>query len=204
MKTAREEILGKLKNIPLSLPEKPDFTYDVFAGGDKEAEEEFKARLEAVNGKVYIFTEESELFENLRLFLEHYNKKSIICREPEIQARLLHYSAKFSEEVKSEKEVEVAVTGCEFLIARTGSVLMSSAREGGRQIFASPQVHVVIAKKEQLVQTPDEAYKGVVKKSGRNLPSQITLITGPSRTADIEKVLTLGAHGPKELHVFLH
>ena len=44
---------------------------------------------------------------------------------------------------------------------------------------------------------------GIREKYKTRLPSQITLITGPSRTADIEKTLVLGAHGPKELHVFI-
>ncbi|NCB08470.1 MAG: hypothetical protein EOM73_09935, partial [Bacteroidia bacterium] len=95
------------------------------------------------------------------------------------------------------------ITGCEFLIAHTGSVMVSSAQKGGRQMSVYPPIHVVIAQKSQLVGYLDEAYSGIQKKYGRNLPSQLTLITGPSRTADIEKTLVMGAHGPRELHVFL-
>jgi L-lactate dehydrogenase complex protein LldG len=101
------------------------------------------------------------------------------------------------------KEVEVGITGCEFLIAHTGSALVSSAQKGGRQMFVYPPVHIIIASKNQLVDYLDKAYSGIRDKYKNDLPSQITLITGPSRTADIEKTLVLGAHGPRELRVFL-
>ncbi|MCK5078809.1 MAG: LUD domain-containing protein, partial [Bacteroidales bacterium] len=48
-----------------------------------------------------------------------------------------------------------------------------------------------------------DALKGMKEKYGQDLPSMISLITGPSRTADIEKTLVMGAHGPRELYVFL-
>jgi L-lactate dehydrogenase complex protein LldG len=97
----------------------------------------------------------------------------------------------------------VGITSCEFLVAHTGSVMVSSALEGGRQSFVFPPVHVVIARKDQLVAYLADAYSGIQTKYQKALPSQITLITGPSRTADIEKTLVMGAHGPKSLNVFL-
>ena len=82
--------------------------------------------------------------------------------------------------------------------------MVSSAQEGNRQIFIYPPIHIVVAEKHQIVDYLENAYSEVQKKYEKNLPSQIALITGPSRTADIEKTLILGAHGPKELHVFLY
>ena len=55
-----------------------------------------------------------------------------------------------------------------------------------------------------MVDTLEDAYRAISEKYTENLPSQLLLITGPSRTADIEKTLTLGAHGPKELHILIH
>jgi len=60
-----------------------------------------------------------------------------------------------------------------------------------------------LAHVSQLVDYPEEAYLAIQKKYGDSLPSSVTTITGPSRTADIEKTLVLGAHGPKEFLVFL-
>lgn len=70
-------------------------------------------------------------------------------------------------------------------------------------MFVYPPLHIVIAKKEQLVDYLEKAYSGISERYAENLPSQIAIITGPSRTADIEKTLVLGAHGPRELRVFL-
>ena len=62
---------------------------------------------------------------------------------------------------------------------------------------------MVIAYASQLVLELKDAFKLLKTKYGEKLPTLISNITGPSRTADIEKTLVLGAHGPKELIVFL-
>jgi L-lactate dehydrogenase complex protein LldG len=63
-------------------------------------------------------------------------------------------------------------------------------------------VHVVIARSSQVVLEIGDALAGIKGKYGQ-MPSQVSMITGPSRTADIEKTLVLGAHGPRDLFVFL-
>ena len=89
------------------------------------------------------------------------------------------------------------------MVARTGSVLVSSASQSGRQLNVFPPIHIVLAHVSQLVNYLDEALVAIQQKYGNHLPSIISTITGPSRTADIEKTLVLGAHGPKEFVVFL-
>jgi L-lactate dehydrogenase complex protein LldG len=101
------------------------------------------------------------------------------------------------------KNMEVGITGCEYLVAQTGSALVSSAQGGGRQMNIFPQFHIIIAKTNQLVATLEDAYSLIQEKYTERLPSQIALVTGPSRTADIEKTLVLGAHGPRELWVMI-
>jgi len=88
-------------------------------------------------------------------------------------------------------------------VARTGSVVVSSAGDSGRSMNVFPPIHLVLANSDQLVQFPEDALVAVQSKYKNNFPSTVTTITGPSRTADIEKTLVLGAHGPKELVVFL-
>ena len=73
----------------------------------------------------------------------------------------------------------------------------------GRQAFVFPDAHIVVAFTSQLVNDLKDAFTKLKKKYEPRLPSMITLITGPSRTADIEKTLVMGVHGPKELYVFL-
>jgi L-lactate dehydrogenase complex protein LldG len=80
---------------------------------------------------------------------------------------------------------------------------VASASESGRQMNVFPPVHIVLAHVSQLVNYQEDALIAIHDKYGDSLPSSISTITGPSRTADIEKTLVLGAHGPKELVVFL-
>ena len=81
--------------------------------------------------------------------------------------------------------------------------MVSSAHASGRRMNVLPEFHLVYARASQLVPDLKDALLGMKKRYGQDLPSMINLITGPSRTADIEKTLVMGAHGPKELYVFL-
>ena len=204
MKSARQEILDNLKNAVYNEPEKPDFDAPVYHPIEKPLELAFKESLEKVNGSVQLYRFEKEAFTELKSFLSSYAENSIFCNEDEIKAILSAYDISFSSAFNLPENIEVGITGCEFLIAHTGSVMVSSAQKGGRQMFVYPPVHVVLAKKSQIVDYLEQAYSEIQKKYADNFPSQVTIITGPSRTADIEKTLILGAHGPRELHVFIY
>ncbi|HRG93285.1 MAG TPA: LUD domain-containing protein, partial [Chitinophagaceae bacterium] len=87
--------------------------------------------------------------------------------------------------------------------ARTGSIVMSAADPGGRAASVYAPIHICIAYTNQLVYDIRDALQAAKEKYGQQLPSLITLATGPSRTADIEKTLVVGVHGPKEVYLFL-
>lgn len=203
-KSAREEILEDLrKAYPVEFCEKPDFSSPLFHEITQPPVLVFKKNLELVNGKVTISQTEDELFSSLATILSLYKPENICCREPGILKKLYGHGIHVSECLHIPENIEAGITGCEFLVAETGSVMVSSAQQGGRQMFAFPPVHIIIAEKSQLVVHLENAYQGILKKYGSDLPSHIALITGPSRTADIEKTLVLGAHGPREVQVFL-
>lgn len=203
MNPAREEILNKLKGTQLTMPDVPDLDAPVYHQIESPLDLAFKENLEKVNGSVHLFDSEKELYSELKKLLKHYSEENICCREPEIQQLLKEHDISFSVCAELNENIEAGITSCEFLIVHTGSIMVSSSQSGGRQMFVYPPVHIVLAKKNQLVGYLESAYTEIINKYENNLPSQITLITGPSRTADIEKTLILGAHGPKELHVFL-
>lgn len=96
---------------------------------------------------------------------------------------------------------DASVTSCDALIAQTGSVLVTSRSTGGRALTVLPPHHVVIATQSQMVPDLTAAFQRVQTLHAPNYPSMISLITGPSRTGDIERILVLGAHGPKRLTV---
>ena len=97
----------------------------------------------------------------------------------------------------------VGITECDALIAQTGSVLVTNRSAGGRALSVLPPHHVVIARRDQLLRDLPAAFQFLKQKYSANYPSMISFITGPSRTGDIERILVLGAHGPKKLTIFL-
>jgi L-lactate dehydrogenase complex protein LldG len=98
---------------------------------------------------------------------------------------------------------DAGITSCEALVAQTGSMLVSSATSGGRALSILPHVHVVIATPDQIVATLADALHAAQARYNGRMPSMLSFITGPSRTGDIERILVLGAHGPKELILIL-
>jgi len=98
---------------------------------------------------------------------------------------------------------DAGITACEAVVAQTGSILVSSDTCGGRALSILPHVHIVIATLDQIVATLGEALDAARDRHAGRLPSMLSFITGPSRTGDIERILVLGAHGPKELVVVL-
>ena len=98
---------------------------------------------------------------------------------------------------------DAGITECDALIAQTGSVLVTNRSAGGRALSMLPPHHVVIARRDQLLRDLPAAFQFLKQKYGANYPSMMSFITGPSRTGDIERILVLGAHGPKKLTIFL-
>jgi L-lactate dehydrogenase complex protein LldG len=98
-------------------------------------------------------------------------------------------------------DCDAAITGCESLVARTGSILLGSGGPSGRTVSVYAPVHICIAYAHQVKEDIGEGLESLL--SGTTYPSMVTLATGPSRTADIEKTLVVGVHGPKEVYCFL-
>ena len=98
---------------------------------------------------------------------------------------------------------DAAITECDALVAQTGTVVVTSRSAGGRALSCLPPHHVVIARREQLVGDLPAAFALIRQKYAANYPSMISFITGPSRTGDIERILVLGAHGPKQLSILV-
>jgi L-lactate dehydrogenase complex protein LldG len=97
----------------------------------------------------------------------------------------------------------VGITSCVSIIAQFGAILVSSETSGGRALSILPPAHVVIARADQLVPDLATCIEQVNLQNGGKMPSMLSFITGPSRTGDIERILVLGAHGPKELYLIL-
>jgi len=100
------------------------------------------------------------------------------------------------------EQCDAGISECDALVAQTGSVLVTNRSAGGRALSVLPPHHVVLARRGQLVPDLPAAFELLKRKYADNYPSMISFITGPSRTGDIERILVLGAHGPKKLTIF--
>lgn len=98
---------------------------------------------------------------------------------------------------------DLGLSGVDYLIAETGSVVQLSRPDQPRSLSLLPPVHVAVADRSQLLPDLFDLFEAVPWAERGGLPSGLSLITGPSKTGDIELRLVTGVHGPGELHVFL-
>jgi L-lactate dehydrogenase complex protein LldG len=204
--TSKEKLLKKIRKALLEKRENPypnlEDLYH-YPQSDELPEVLFAEQFTAISGQFVFCEDELQFIENLLGLAEERNWHKIYCWEPALQEILTRYEYPFFETDKDFEQADVGFTLCEALIARNGSILLSNAGMAGRRLSIYPPVHIVLAYTSQLVPDLKDGFKLLKNKYGNNLPSMITNVTGPSRTADIEKTLVLGAHGPRELFVFL-
>jgi L-lactate dehydrogenase complex protein LldG len=158
---------------------------------------EFAEQFTQLQGKFIFCANRDELKENFDKLCYQNQWTKIYCVEDEIRSEIKLEN--WHDDVASS---EASITGCEALIARTGSMVLSSAANRRVPSVYAP-VHICLAYTSQLVYDVADAIALVKEKYKKSFPSFVTLATGPSRTADIEKTLVVGVHGPKEVYCFL-
>ncbi len=99
---------------------------------------------------------------------------------------------------------QVSLTGAFAGIAETGTLMLASGPHGPTTLNFLPETHIVVLDARQIVGPYEDAWDRMRASFGKGtLPRTVNLITGPSRTADIEQTILLGAHGPRRLHIIL-
>ena len=200
--TILNAIRENLKQFPFENEfESVDFESPIFASSHTNKYDEFCSKFINTGGKLVECTVEN-FPKRLKNTAEKQKWENIFCKESDLQAILREEKIEFSLSEADFLEMQVGISQCEYLVAHTGSLLVSSKMPSGRRINAFAPIHVVVARAEQIVAMPEDALHSLQAKYS-SLPSSISLITGASRTADIEKTLVMGAHGPKELWLFL-
>jgi len=203
---SKENILKKIRkalshSTPLPFPGS-EGNAAVFHPSHQELEVEFAEQFTKLLGRFIYCINRQEMAFQLNSLIQKQNWQKVYCLEnnlcemigPQVADRLTKNDL---------ANCDVAITGCEYLVARTGSIVLSAAQPGGRTTSVYTPIHICIAYTNQLVYDLKDALQSVKDKYGNNLPSLITFATGPSRTADIEKTLVVGVHGPKEVYCFL-
>ena len=204
--SSKEKILKKIREalsnpVPLPFP-KSEGTNSVFKQQKEDLEIIFAEEFIKLLGKFAFCVNETDMKVQLQQLVSEKKWENIFCKEDRVLK--IFNDGKFSNLNKSTlTDCDASVTTCKYLIARTGSIVMTSAQQSGRTVSAYAPVHICIAYINQLVFDTRDALKLLKTEYGNSLPSFITFAAGPSRTADIEKTLVVGVHGPKEVYLFL-
>jgi len=213
MNPAREEILRKVRaallrgpNTPVP-PVPPTGRVRPRAAGATEAEiEMLLAEIGKLNGITRRLRNRDDLQAALAdLVKAEAVKKATLWATPDLQARNVAGRLKGlgvdlvspQAGMRAVAECDLGVTGVDAALPETGTLLLRSSPEKPRVVSLLPRVHLAILRPSALRPDLHQAFDEV-KGDG-----YIVLVTGPSRTADIELTLTLGVHGPKSLHAWL-
>lgn len=204
--TARENILNKIKQAlkkPVPVPfSASEGNSSLFQPSIQELEIEFAENFTKLQGRFSFCANEAELAVQLNLLAAQRKWSKIFCREEQLKDKLAEKG--FTNlDATDLASCDASITYCEQLIARTGSLLLSSGQPSGRTVSVYAPVHICVAYTDQLVYDISDGINSLLDRYRLNLPSLISLASGPSRTADIEKTLVVGVHGPKEVFCFL-
>lgn len=205
--TPREKVLKKIRNALIHKTNQPfqniDLEKSIYSLSGESAEERFAKAFTSAGGQFVFCENDLEFLENVISLSEQKGWKHFFCHEEKILDLMDQCAFPYEKrENENFEEGMVGITLCEVLVSRTGSILVSSKQQSGRRLVVIPTTHLVLAYTSQLVTELKDALLFIRNKYSE-FPSQVATITGPSRTADIEKTLVTGAHGPKEIFVFL-
>ena len=158
----------------------------------KKLENDFIENFNMVSGEVHLLGEEEELIEKINELIREIGAQSV---------SFWNMNPLKSLEFTSETDLantDIGITGVDFAIAETGTLVLLSGPEQPRLTSLLPPVHISILERENIVVDIHVLFERLGKfyESYDKLCSCISFITGPSRTADIELNLTLGVHGP--------
>jgi L-lactate dehydrogenase complex protein LldG len=202
--TAKENILKRIREalsnpVPLPFPNS-EGNSDVFVNANEDPLVLFAQEFTKLQGKFSFCANEEDLQQQLAKLIGEKNWTKIYSVENKWDQVLQNISIESYTDLPS---CEVSITSCENLVARTGTMVLGAAQTNGRTASVYAPVHVCIAFTSQVVYDIKDALIALKEKYGDAFPSFVTFASGPSRTADIEKTLVTGVHGPKEVYCFL-
>jgi len=184
--------------------------------------DKFEAELQKVDGFTYRASTLAGLDEIVRKILQDHQAKSAVCtRNPILKAlglpeKIASWGVKSTvwpgaeDASKSFKtnvfSAEIGISGVEFVLAESGSLVITSRTEGSQLASLAPPTHVALYRRDQAKATLEEVLERLPVPTDPNQPlpgRSVVFVTGPSRTADIEQILIRGVHGPKHVHAIL-
>ena len=166
----------------------------------------FCAAYEKLNGKSYRAASKEEARAHAGRILA--GRRAVASNAPYLAecgiTTLAGVESAFTDRVKLREacvHLDVGITSADYALADTGTLVMISSHEEARMISLLPPCHLAVVPRERILTGLDELF--TVAPIPSDLSSSVVLITGPSRTADIEQILVRGVHGPGEVHVIV-
>lgn len=208
--TIKEQILAKVRNATIEKPEAMFKDIDLQTETWNPIKEEdgtaitFVQKFKSMGG-IFVYLEtEAEFGECMRQLAPQNGWEPLWCVEPTMQEMLKKHRVQYNEHPdKSERQKLTTITNCQYLIAQTGSIILSDGDTLSRKSYTEPDVLLVVARTEQIIGSLKEALKGVKEREFSNQTSQFVIITGPTKTYDIEQNMVSSVHGPRQIAVFL-
>jgi L-lactate dehydrogenase complex protein LldG len=213
--SSRDKILSALKQhrppFPNAAP-RPDAYLPVTEADPADLLGRFKVELEKLTGKVHVCASEAEGIGTITDIIgtdkkvmawgalplaglrEALHADGIESVEPHIRDEDRHAALQAIEPIR------VGITGADGGLATTGSLVTITKPNQGRLPSLMPPVHIAILRRERLYANM-EAWMAAQGRSALAESNSVTVITGPSRTGDIEMMIVLGVHGPGTIHV---
>ena len=208
--TNKEQILAKLRNALIEKPEALFEDIDLQSDTWKPIKEEDGNAITFVQkfkdmGGIFIYLEnEAEFGDCLKQLAPQNDWEPLWCSSPSMQALLDKYGVDYCEEnTRKEKHKAVCITNCEFLIEQTGSIILSDQSTLSRKAYTDADVLLVLARTDQIVGGIKEAMRNIKDIASGQGASQTVIITGPTRTYDIEQEIVQNVFGPRQIAVFL-
>ena len=165
--------------------------------------ERFIAKVEAVNGRITRVPDIGKVSATVGRHLKEFglDRDLVVAPDPRLDG------VRWSNRLRIERRAatgddRVSVTGAFAGIAETGTVMLLSGAESPTTLNFLPEDHLVVLDARRVVRYLEAAW-ALMRKERKSLPRTVNLITGPSKTADIEQTMQEGAHGPRRLHVIL-
>lgn len=203
----REKVLIQIRNAVKKNRAKPDLKEPdlktfIYKKSNDSLAETFAKEFNKNKGRFIYCKNNEDFIAQLKQLIFANNWVNIFCTDEKLKNLLLISEIRLKKKLTGFTSAEVGITSCEAIVARTGSIIVSTAEESSRTLSVFPPVHIVAAYSDQLFFDLENAITFLKDKYSDKFPSMLSIISGPSRTADIEKTLVFGAHGPRDIYCF--
>lgn len=191
-----------------------------YIGAGPDPIDRLAAEIIAAGGQAYVVGSPNDARNTLKGLLERYRPRTALCWQHSLLEQLnlrgllaeqsigmLHPESLAAQPQGDQRTAmlaaDIGITSATFAIAETGTLVMASSPQRPRLASLLPPVHIAIIDATQVLPDLFDLFDRLQAEGLESMPSNLVLITGPSKTGDIELKLTTGVHGPGEWHVIV-